>query len=212
MLVSDLVKEITDVTGDADSTTQDKILIFVKDALRRIPRFAKHRSIINRTTLSLSNNAQTVSISSLTDFFEEYSMWIEVDGRREFIIKPNKDEFNKIYSSNATGRPQLFRIISNANTIEFERKADQAYTITFEYLGTSSVITTGTTLAFRDDVIEVLKDLTWVGVYKDREEEKKQSDAELLGAIGLERLEVEFHRQEDPDFISSSSEEISNIF
>lgn len=212
MTVNELITEITDVTGDSDTSTTDKILIFVKDALRRLPRFAKERSVINRTTLSLSADAQTVSISSLTDFFEVYSMWIEVDGRREFIVKPSKDAFNKIFSSNATGRPQLFRIISNANTIEFERKADQAYTITLEYFGVDSNVTTATTLIFRDDINLILKDLVWEQVRFDREEMDKHEKSLAKAVAGLEELETAFHRQEDPDFISSSSEEVSNIF
>jgi len=203
MTVQELITEITDVTGDSDSTTEAKILIFIKDALRRLPRFAKERSVINRTTLTLANDAQTVSISSLVDFFEEYSMWIEVDGKRQMIVKISKDRFNEIYSSEATGRPQFFRIISNANTIEFERKADQAYTVTFEYLGNSSVVTTATTLQFRDDINLILKDLTWVQVYEDREEDEKRNRALERAVSGLQQLEDAFHRQEDPDFITT---------
>jgi len=212
MTVQELITEITDVTGDSDSTTEAKILIFIKDALRRIPRFAKERSIINRTTLSLAADAQNLDISTLTDFFEEYAMWIEVDGRREPIVRASKDRFNRLYSSNAVGRPQIFRIISNANTIEFERKADQAYTVTFEYLGNSSLVTTATTLQFRDDINLILKDLTWVGVYKDREEESKQRDAEALSIAGLAELESAFHRQEDPNFITSDEDGVSHEF
>jgi len=212
MTVQDMIDEITTVTGDSDSTTQAKILIFVKDALRRLPRFAKERSIINRTTLTLAKDAQTIDISTLTDFFEEYSMWIEIDGRREFILKPNKDAFNKIYSSNATGRPQLFRIVENSNTIEFERKADKAYSVIFEYLGNNSNVTAVSTLIFRDDINLIIKDLTWEQVHTDREEISKHDEKLAKGVAGLDQLEIAFHRQEDPDFVSSSEEEVSNIF
>ena len=212
MLVSALIAEITTETGDSDSTTQDKILVFIKDALRVLTRFVKERSIINRTTLSLTSGAQTVDISSLVDFREEYALWIEVNGRRNPIIRTSRDTFNIIYSSNSTGRPELYRIISNANTIEFERKADQAYTINLEYFGETSVITTGSTLSMRDDIIKIIKDLTFTKVYKDREEENKEANSNALAVAGIDKLNVDFHRQEDPDFITSDDDFVTNVF
>lgn len=212
MTVQELIDEITTKTGDSDSTTESKILGAIKSALRRIPRQAKERSVINRTTLSLASGAQTIDISSLTDFFEEYSMWTEVDGKRRFITKVSKDKFNLEYSSNATGRPEMFRIISNANTIEFERKADKAYTITFEYFGNSSNVTTASTLSFRDDIIEIIKDIALTEVFEDREEDDKRSRRDQVAAAGLEKLEADFHRQEDPDFITAEDDFLVDAF
>lgn len=201
MLFSALVDEvITEVGGDVDdSDLSDKVLGFTKSALRRFPRFARNRMIRAKKSGSLSAAAQTMSVPSgvvdiLALFFEDSGT-----GKRRDIPRPGLRIFNEAYTSSGSGYPN-FAII-RTNTVEFDRPADQAYTIYFEVNQEIDDIAAGDTVAFSSDRIEILKDGIKYYYYKYVEDAELREESKAVFKGGLDELKKEYQREEMPDHV-----------
>lgn len=198
-LVDEIARKALGNSSNIDSDFQNVCLDAVRSALRRIPRFAKVRSVVKTVYATLNASTQSLDIFTITDFFEERQVYHLLSGKREIIHKLDYESFNEIYSNATTGQPQFYRIVGK--TLEFDKKADKNYTIYIEYFGNDSNVALTDTLTLRDDVLEIVKDGALEYVFDHLEDNNKSTRHGQKFIAGLEKLEVDYHRQEDPDFI-----------
>lgn len=202
MLISDLIDEIiTEVGGDVtDTDLQTKTLGFIRSALRRFPRFTRNRMVRSQKSGSLSASAQTMAVpSGVVDILAAY--YLEA-GERKDIFRPKLPRFTEEYRSTGNGSPQYF--IVRTNTVEFDRPADQAYTIYFECNIEIDDVDSTDTWAHSSDRAEIMKDGAKAYYYGYVEDEAKESKSLTLFKAGLDALEREYAREELADHVEEA--------
>lgn len=202
MQISEIRDEIiSEVGGDVtDSDLQAKVLGFMKSALRRFPRFTRNRMLRSQKTATLAAGAQTVAVpSGVVDILQAFYV---TDGRREEITRPKLARFNEEYRTNVTGHPNYF--IVRGATVEFDRLADQAYTIHFECNAEIDAVAAGDTWAYSSDRAEILKDGAKAYYFGYVEDEAKEGKSFQLFKAGLDALEREYSREETADHVEEA--------
>lgn len=204
MLISDIRDEIISEIGQDTSDTdfQTKMLKYMKSALRRFPRFARNRMLVSTKSGSLSAAASTMSLPDT--IVSVRKCWYQTtDNRRVEITRPGTDTFTEEYRGNGSGAPNYF--IVRQDTVEFDRPADQAYTIYFESFIEIDDVAAGDTWAHSNDRAEILKDGAKMNYYvQDAEDMEKGSFYADLFAKNLKLLEAEYLREEFPDYVEES--------
>jgi len=186
MLISEIRDEIiSEVGGDtSDTTLQSLILTFMKGALRIFPAKARSRILVGIDTMTLSSGANTASApSGFIKEVSDQSVWRLNGGNRETIFRYQRDNFQEVYSSETTGNPKYFRVY--AKTFEFDRKADQDYTIYVEHFKEISSIVAGDTFVGNDTELAAMKELAKKIYYFDYEEDKGRGETSLAIANDL---------------------------
>jgi hypothetical protein len=142
-------------------------------------------------TATLAAGAQTVSIPD--GFISERDVWVMSGGNRLRCEKALPEVFNDMYTSDSVGAPLYYRIYGT--TIEFYRKADQAYTVYFECFADPSDVTSAS--AFTDvRAIEVLKDGAKAYYYEYIEDNQKTVEKLSMFKGGLDELEARYISEE----------------
>ncbi|RLG44247.1 MAG: hypothetical protein DRN81_04960 [Thermoproteota archaeon] len=204
MTVQNLINEIARKTiGNADNIDTDFtniVLDSIKSALRRLPRFARVKAVIQTTTKQYTATAQSIDISDLTDFVELRTIYYIDSNLRVRVDKKVREEFLDIYTTASSGKPQYYSNLDD-DTIEFDRPNDETRTLYLEYYGNTSTITTGSTVSLRDDIIEILKDGALAYVWEHLEDDGKATKSENRFILGLETLEDDTDNDETPDYI-----------
>ena len=149
MLISAIRDEIiTETGGDtSDTTLQAVVLSFINNCLRRFPRHISDKAITAVKSGSLSSAATTMTLPSGTTRVRPNGIWYETSDLQRIEIKQlkNREDFNLYYRGNASGAPQYAHIYGT--TVEFNRKADQAYTVYFDCYKEIADVVAGDTLA-----------------------------------------------------------------
>lgn len=206
MTIQDIIDEvIQQVGGDVDDTElSTKLLIDAKSALRRFPIFRKTGICKSIASGSLYSAASTMTKpSGVVQIIGD--AWIEENGNRfEIIHEKNEANFRDIYRGSSSGRPQYFHLVANSNTIEFDRKADQAYTVYFPALISIANITAATVWSYTDEEAEILKDGIKMNYYDTEEDDTLSSKFEARFSAGLAKLEEKWMREEYPDYIEEA--------
>ncbi len=209
MTVQSLINEIARKTvGSADNVDTDFTNIAldgIKSALRRVPRFARFKALTLSTTKTLTAGDQSIDISDLTSFVEIKRIYYIDSGERYKITKRERGIFNEVYSTTNTGKPQYYSN-KDDDTIEFDRKNDETRTLYIEYYGSSSSITTSSTISLRDDIIEILKDGALAYVWDHLEDDVKARSHKEDFIIGIQKLEIDSNREEQPDYITETDD------
>jgi hypothetical protein len=198
MLISEIRDEIIqEVGGDtADTALQALILTFIKGALRILPAKARSRILVGVESMTLSSGGNSVAAPS--GFIREVSaqsVWRVDSGKRETILRYQRDNFQEIYTTETIGSPQYFRVY--AKTFEFNRKADQDYTIYVECFKEISSIIAGDTFVGNDTEMAAVKELTKKIYFFDYEEDKARGEtamaiaSDLLSEIDADYMEEE---------------------
>lgn len=204
MIISDLITEmIREVGGEVDDTElETEFLGYVKAALRRFPRFCRNRMLLSQKTATLASGAQTVALpSGVISILQAF--YTDTDGNRIEIDRSKLKKFNEQYNSSVTGHP--FYFIVRGNTVEFDRKADQAYTITFECTIEIDDVASDDTWAYSSDRAEIMKDGAKSYYYGSVEDDNQETKKLTLFNAGLKKLEAEYVREETADHVEEAS-------
>lgn len=202
MLISEIRDEIiTEIGGDSsDTDLQAKIFQFIKTALRRFPRHTKNRLLLTTSYATLNSGKNYLTIP--TYFIQERLIYLEENGNREPIQKLSLEDFTEKYNSSATGKPDYYRIIGNV--IEFDKTADQDYTIYVEHF--KEVDNVNLTDGFFGDtsMVEILKDGVKYYYYLYAEDDARANNQLALFKAGLDELEADFISDDIPTHIEES--------
>lgn len=204
MTILEIVQEVLSEVGEdsSDSELQTLLVGFAKSALRRFPRFTRNKMVRDKKSGTLSLNATTMSLPSGVVTVER--MFYETtSGDRQEIEMPGLDQFNELYSGQASGAPQYATI--RQRTVEFDRKADQEYTIYFEAIIEIDNVTSSTEFIYSSDRLEILKDgIKFYYYYDYTEDTEKGASKGSLFSDGLNKLETEHTRDEMPDQVEEA--------
>jgi hypothetical protein len=193
MLLADIRAEIISEVGAdaADTALATKVDGFIKSALRRFPLLTRARFMLSIKTATLAAGAQTVELP--TGFISERDIWYQSGGDRLRCEQALSDVFNDMYTSESVGAPEYYRIYGT--TVEFHRKADQAYTLYFECFADPSDVTSAS--SFTDiRSIEVLKDGAKAYYYEYIEDNQKSLEKLSMFKGGLDELEARYISEE----------------
>lgn len=196
MLISEIRDEIIDEVGqdNTDTIIQGKIFNFIKSALRKLPRHLRDRCLITISYATLSSGEYSLSVPPT--FVSERQIWYTDGGERKDIEKVDRPQFNSLFNENTTGVPQYYSIFGKM--IEFDRKANQDYTIECEFFKSPGDVALADAFFGGDDLVEIIKDLVKGIYYGDYEEDAQKASIHLqLAQVGLEEgcaayLEEEF--------------------
>lgn len=200
MLISAIITEIVlEVGGDSsDSTFSTNMLTFLKAGLRRIPAFIRDRVFITIDSVTLSSGSATASLSGLASgLVKERAVWYVGDNNARIPIHrpPSINFFHENYNPSGSGAPQFYHIYGS--TIEFDKKANQAYTIGLDYFKEVSSIVAGDTFIGNEQMLEAVKDFCKMVYYRGYEEdEAKASQFERTGKELIAQLQEEYEDQE----------------
>ena len=196
---------ITEVMGDVGADTTDSgltalMLTWTKATLRRFPRFARNRMMRAKKSGSLSAAASTMSVpSGVVDILK---LFYEESGERKEIERPGIDKFTEEYRGEGSGPPQY--CIVRTNTVEFDRPADQAYTIYYECNQEIDAVASSDTWSYSSDKAEILKDGMKFYYYGYVEDSEKRDESKGNFKAGLDTLETEYIREEIPDHVEEA--------
>lgn len=198
MLISEIRDEIIqEVGGDtADTTLASLMLGFIKGGLRILVTKARSRVLVGVSSMTLSSGSNTATAP--TGFIKEVSdqsVWRVNDGERISILRYQRDNFQEIFSSQSVGVPVYFRVY--AKTFEFNRKADQNYTIYVEHFKEISDVAAGDTFVGNDTELAALKELAKKIYYFDYEEDKGRGETTMAIANDLlSEIDADYMEQE----------------
>lgn len=229
MTFSEILAEIIlEVGGDiTDTDFATRLLVFFKTGLRRIPTYIRDRLFLGEDTLSLIVGADTLDLGDLDPgFVRERVIWyVDTSGQRVIIQSPPSIEFfHSIKNSNNSGKPTYYRIYGS--TIQFDKKADEALTVGFDYVaevsatsqlelegggvvlntdGGSVELTTDSDFFGHEQLVEAAKDFCKMTYYRDYEEDEVKATAhERTGKELISELEAEYEIRELGGYVSSS--------
>ena len=203
MLISDI---LTDVLGDVgaditDSENQAKALGWIKSVLRRFPLNIRSRSLIIDYPFTLPSTGQVVTLPS--GFIQEKEFWYISAAKREPITMVRDTKiFNQHYQTSPSGAPQYARIISGG--VEFDKPADQAYSCYLEYFKEIDNVSASDTFAHNSNIAEIVKDGIKFYYYVWNEQDADKAFWAGLFEKGLLRIDSEYARQEQPDYVEES--------
>ncbi len=203
MLVSAIVTEIiTDVGGDtSDTDLTSRVLGYMKSSLRRLPDYYRDKSLKRVSSLSLASGDQTVSLPS--GFLSEVAVWREYQNRRQHItIQKDRQHFNDRYRTDSSGAPE--HVYLYASTMEFDKTADQAYTIYLENFYEIDDIDSGDTFAHNSSIAEIIKDGAKAYYYDYTEEETRATKWMKIFIGGLDKLDAKYIREAIPDHVEEA--------
>ena len=204
MLFSALIDEVIGEVGDDvdDSDLETKVLGFVKSALRRFPQNARARSIISKKSVSLASAAQTGTIPS--GFIQERAAWYEdSEGvRHDITIIRDTKLFNERYRTNVSGAPEFCRFYGT--TIEFNRPANQAYTVYVDCFIEIDNVAAADTFAYDSSMAEIMKDGVKFYYYTYTEDDDNKKTWGTLFLDDLRKLDSKYVREETPDHVEES--------
>lgn len=193
MLISEIATEIiTEIGGDtSDTDLASKVVGFIKSALRRFPLHARDRFLTASKTATLNSGAYSVTLPD--GMLDEMDVYYPSDtGVRENIDFKERGEFNRLFSPTGSGAPAFYSVIGS--TVEFDKPADKAYTITFDCKQPVSNITAASTFTGADDVVEVLKDGAKMYYYSYVEDPQNKADSLVMFRSGLDALDAKYSR------------------
>lgn len=207
MTVNDLVTEAMDDVGadSTDSTLEAKFLGYFKGALRRLSLKARNRFLTNIISKTLASAGQTITLNTTDYFVRERVIYREKSGRRIPIEKPGAvATFNANYSSSKTGAPQLYRWY-NKLTIEFDRKADQEYTIYIDAFVEVDAVTLATTWEASTAVAEIIKDgMKWYYAIYNEESGLDPDKFQDLFLDAVKELDGQYMADEMPSHVEEA--------
>jgi len=214
-----LAEIIIEVGGDiTDVEFGNKILIFIKTGIRRIPAFIRDRLFVAEDTATLTSGTNTIDLDDLDPgFVRERVVWYESSGKRVIINRAkNVEWFHSLYNSNSSGKPFCYLI--QGSTIKFDKLSDENLTVGFDYVAelseTGQLLLEGGGLVLSEDgghinltadeeffgheqLVEAVKDFAKMIYYRDYEEdEEKAREHERMGKEIIQRLEEEYEIQE----------------
>lgn len=184
MLISAILQEIID-EGVIELTTA-QMLTYGKTALRQIATLLEYRGFKTVGTLAVAANAQSASLSSLSDGFIKEENVAYVSSGQRVPIKPAQSTkyFWSIYNTQAGGgKPQYYLI--EGTTIKFEIKLDEAVSIELDYFKEISNITLSDTFLGDERLIQTFKHLTKAEYYFEYEEETDKGNRNKQDGLGL---------------------------
>ena len=199
---------IAEVGGDTtDSAFKTLMLGFMKTGIRHIPALIRSRLFITIQTKTLAALAYSIDLSSLDPGFikERAVWWVTTENKRQAINLANShSQFNDIFNQNANGTPRVYRVYDK--TMEFDRSANQQYTIGIEYFKEVSAISTSNTFFGDDSLLAAVKHYTKMVYYGDYEEDEvKQNRHERQGGKIIFELEGDFEAQEMGGYVEQTS-------
>jgi hypothetical protein len=200
LTIDNILDEIVEeVGGDtADTTFKTLMLRFLKEGIRHVPAFIKSRLFIALGTRTLAATSTSVSLSALSPGFiaERSVWWVTTENKRDTIFRANSHHhFNSIYNPAATGSPRIYRVYDK--TMEFDRTADQSYTIGIEYFKEVSAVTTTDTFFGDDSLLSAVKHFCKMVYYGDYEEDSEKRDKhEDQGGAIIRQLQGDYEAQE----------------
>lgn len=200
MLVSSLITEIIkQVGGDADDTDLEaRVLTDFKSALRRLPDYYRDTSLKRVSSVTLSAAAQTASLPSGT--LSVVAMWRTHSNRRhEIVIQKDRGKFNEKYRTDISSAPEHAFIYGS--TIEFDKTADQNYTISVENFYEIDDVASTDTFAHNSSIAEIIKDGAKAYYYGYTEEESKESKWMAAFEDGLSKIDAKYIRDAVPDHV-----------
>lgn len=203
MLISDIRDEIiSEVGGDVDDTDlQDKVLGFIVSSLRRLPDKARVRTVISKKSVTLSSGLQTATLPD--GFLEERVVWYETDGARKNIDLPKDTrDFNAAYTTSGSGAPSLARIYGTI--IEFDKPADQDYTIYIDCFVECDDVDAADTFGHNSNIAEKIKDAAKYYYYSYIEKDEKAKEFAGIFEDGMIKLDGKYQRNEQPDHVVES--------
>lgn len=204
MTVNDLVTEAMDEVGadSTDSTLEAKFLKFFKSTLRRLSLKARNRFLTNIISKTLASAAQTITLNTTDYFNRERHIYREASGRRIPIDKIGSVRtFDANYSSSNSGAPQFYRWY-NELIIEFDRAADQEYTILIDAFVEVDAVTLATTWTASTAVAEIIKDgVKWYYAIYNEESGLDPDKFQRLFVDGIAELDSQYMNDEMPSHI-----------
>lgn len=192
---------VTDLGLDpADEESNARVLTFIKAGLRRLPRHVRDRALTTIASDTLEAGNYTMCMPA--NFAKERELWHERDGKRIRIQRAtNQQAFHDEINKSAYGQPDTYRVVGK--TIEFNRRADQNYTIYIDYHKVTSInndltsVDEDDTFAGREDMVETFKELV-KGLYiKDYEEDPQRAAGYLsIAQTELQKMSDDYMEQE----------------
>ena len=172
MTVQQIIDEIQaeSVIDLADAT----LLNHFKSGLRYISSLIEERIFLSESTLTLAINTQSIALTGLTGFIKERSIWYVSDGARVPISRPPSTEyFHDIYTTTGVGKPSYYKI--DGQTIRFDKLADSALTIGFDYFKEISSVALIDTFVGDERLIQAAKYACKAEYYGDYEEDEMKA-------------------------------------
>lgn len=180
MLVSAVLQEIID-EAILDLTTA-QMLVYFKSGLRQMSTLLKYRGFLTTGELSVAAAAQSASLTTLTGFIFERSVWYLSSGVRIPIVAPQSTQyFDSIRSTNGGGKPNYYKIVGT--NIEFEIPLDEPVTVGLEYFKEISNVVLGDTFLGDERVVQAAKHMCLSRYYRLYEEDKQKSDDEKADGV-----------------------------
>lgn len=191
MLISDIITEaMKEVGADLDDTDlEEKMLTLVKGALRWFPLFCRDELLVatSYATLEAGANYLTTPTGFIREVGEDSVYYIE-DGAHKIITKLTDKEFRAVVNTSNTGKPQYYRVISNA--IEFDRSADADIDIYIEHFVEVDDVAADDTFFGNTTMVEILKQGVKATYYSDYVEDPAKGREKLdLFKAGLDEIE-----------------------
>ena len=205
LTVQQIIDEIQaeSVISLADAT----LLNHFKSGLRYISSLIKDRVFLTEGTITLASGASTAALSGLSSgFIKERAVWYTSDGARTPINRPPSTEyFHDVYTSLGTGSPVYYKI--DGQTIRFDKLADQAYTIGFDYFKEISSVALTDTFLGDERLIQAAKYACKAEYYGDYEEDEiKAARNEKKCKEILMQLEGDYEEQEQGGYINETED------
>jgi len=205
MLISEIRDElISEVGGDSDDTElQTKIFGFIKSAMRQLPRHVLSRTLLTTASVSLSANANSVSLPS--DFVSErYVYRKNTEGKP---VEIRKLSWTKFHEENPTIAGSIYYYTIRGKTIYFDKKSVSADTIYIEHFKQQVGASFAASDSFfgNDDEIETVKNLVKEIYYGDyQEDEKKAARATKKAALAINSMNADYERLELPTHVEET--------
>lgn len=197
MTIDDILVDLLEEVGEDsdDSTEKARMLRFLKSALRRLPTHVRDRTILGHSTATLSANSSSIDLSSeITDFVKERFVWKEDSGEREPITVDPSGKFHEVVDTIETGEPQLCHFYGKV--VEFNNVADVDYVIGFEYWKAVWNVTTASTFAGGDDLIEPVKDIAKYYYYSSEDDDERARGHLNVGMGAIAELDAQYMERE----------------
>lgn len=169
MTIEDILEDIVaEIVADVDTAT---MFLYLKSGLRRIPANIRSRMFLTEATLPLSASAYTLNLSSLSPkFSRERAIWyVDSEGKRQPITKlTSPQEFHRHFNPASYGKPTFYRIYGT--TLNFDKRADAALTIGFDYFKKAADVTTSDEID-DEEMMEAVKEYAKAIYYQDYEKD-----------------------------------------
>lgn len=199
MTISEMRDEIIVDLGldDEDSDVLAKVLAWIKQALRKLPLYARDRLLITTKSATLAASSNSLELPS--DFINERYVYRVSGSARIEIRKQSYESFHASHSTSGSGNPNTYMI--KDGVIYFDRSESEAETVYLEYFQDESGVSLTTDFFGSTDIAEIIKDLA-KSYHFEYEEDYEGADRYIVKATdGFRRLDERYQAEELSGYI-----------